>query len=136
MTRAAWYMIHAALASEDAQKHGIIFIAHPAGAKFAQFDRGLIKQILPSIQGALPVRLSAFHICQPPSFIKIILPIAKLFMSERTKKRLCIHFGSTEYVCKKLEGFGMTKANIPKNLGGEADIDIVAWLEKKRAEGK
>lgn len=58
MTRAVWYMLHAALESVDAQKHGVIFIAYPAGAKLSQFDRGLVKRILPSIQGVLPVRLS------------------------------------------------------------------------------
>ena len=57
-------------------------------------------------------------------------------MSERMKKRLRIHFGSAENVREKLEGFGMTKASIPKAIGGDASIDIVDWLEKRRAEGK
>ena len=136
MIRAVWYMVHAALESTETQKHGIIFITHPAGAKFHQFDRGLVKQVLPSLQGAIPVRLSAFHICQPPSFFKLIRPIVNLFMSDRVKKRLCIHFGSVDNVREKLEGFGMTRDNIPKKVGGDAEIDIVAWLEKRRAEGK
>ena len=58
MTRAVWYMIHAALESTEAQKHGLIFIAHPAGARLGQFDRGLVKMVLPSIQGVIPARLS------------------------------------------------------------------------------
>lgn len=136
LTRAVWYMIHAALESPDAQKHGIIFIGHPKGAKLGQFDRLLVKQMLSSIQGALPTRLSAFHVCQPPPFVKIVLPIAKLFMTERTKKRLCIHFGSKESVCEKLQGYGMTKASIPQNLGGDAPLDICAWLDQRRAQGK
>uniref|UniRef100_A0A7S3L0N6 CRAL-TRIO domain-containing protein n=1 Tax=Amphora coffeiformis TaxID=265554 RepID=A0A7S3L0N6_9STRA len=66
MGRAVWYVIHAALEEmPEAQKHGIIFMAHPAGAKLAQFDRAMMKVVLSAIQGTLPVRLSAFHICQP-----------------------------------------------------------------------
>ena len=57
-------------------------------------------------------------------------------MTERMKKRLRLHFGSAENVREKLGEFGMTKESIPKNLGGDAEIDIVAWLEKRRAEGK
>lgn len=57
-------------------------------------------------------------------------------MTERVKKRLRVHFGSTEDVRDKLGEFGMTKESIPKTLGGDAEINIVAWLEKRRAEGK
>lgn len=136
MVRAVWYMLHAALESVETQKHGIIFIGYPGKARLSQFDRALVKQILPAIQGIIPARLSAFHICKPPAFIKIILPIVKLFMSERTKKRLRIHFGSKGDICEKLESLGMTKACIPKTLGGDATINTPAWLEKRRAKGK
>lgn len=136
MARAFWYMIHAALEKPEAQKHGMIFIIHPRNAKFSQFDRNLSKLILPTIQGSLPVRLSAFHICQPPSFIKIILPIAKLFMSDLTKKRLRIHFGSKDDIRAKLESHGLPKDSIPVSLGGDAKIDTKAWIGKRRAAGK
>ena len=136
MARAAWYVFHAVLENVEAQKHGIIFLAHPEGAKFGQFDRGLIKIILGSIQGALPVRLSAFHICQPPPFLKIILPIVKLFMTERTKKRLNIHFGSKDDVCKKLETYGLTKDCLPQQVGGELTVDMPTWIGQRRAAGK
>ena len=138
MARAAWYIIHALLdSSPTVQKHGLLFLAHPHGAKFGQFDRALMKIMLGSIQGALPVRLSAFHICQPPPFFKIILPIAKLFMTERTKKRLNVHFGSPAEICHKLTNtFGMHKECIPEALGGTLTIDMAAWVAQRRAEGK
>lgn len=136
MCRAVWYMIHAASEKPEAQMHGIIFVIHPKGAKLSQFDRGLMKLILPSIQGVLPVRLTALHICQPPGFIKLILPFAKLFMSERTKKRLNLHFGSDEDVRAKLQSHGLPKESVPETLGGDAKIDITSWIEQRRAEGK
>lgn len=137
MTRAVWYMIHAALVEQpEAQKHGLIFLIHPRGAQLSQFDRGLMKMMLSSIQGILPGRLSAFHICQPPAFIKIILPIAKLFMNDITKKRLRVHFGPNQEICDKLTSLGMTLESIPESLGGKAHVDTKAWIERRRAEGK
>ena len=84
MVRAIWYMLHAAMESETTQKYGIIFMTYPGGVTMSQVDRGLIKILLPSIQGTIPIRLSAFHSCQPPTFVKLVLPFVKLFMSDRT----------------------------------------------------
>ena len=136
MVRAIWYMLHAAMESEATQKYGILFITYPAGVTMSQVDRGLIKILLPSIQGTIPIRLSAFHSCQPPTFLKLVLPFIKLFMSDRTKDRLLFHFGSTEKVREKLESYGLTRDNIPQSLGGEVIVDTKAWIEKRRAEGK
>lgn len=136
MVRAIWYMLHAAMEVEETQKYGILFITFPAGVKMSQVDRGLIKILLPSIQGTIPIRLSAFHSCQPPTFLKLVLPFVKLFMSDRTKDRLLFHFGSTEKVCEKLEGYGLTKDNIPQTLGGHVVVDTKAWIAKRREQGK
>lgn len=136
MVRAIWYMLHAAMESEETQKYGLLFITFPAGVTMSQVDRGLIKILLPSIQGTIPLRLSAFHSCQPPTFLKLVLPFIKLFMSDRTKDRLLFHFGSTEKVRQKLESYGLTKDNIPQSLGGNVVVDTKAWIEQRRAEGK
>jgi hypothetical protein len=136
LARAVWYMLHAALESPTAQKHGLLFLAFPKGARFSQFDPQLSKVVLPTIQGALPIRVSAFHICQPPAFIQLILPIIKLFMSDRTKKRMQLHFGSLDKIHKKLGKYGLTKANLPTVMGGEAVVDTPAFIARRRAEGK
>ena len=137
MIRAVWYHLHAALEQTECQKHGILFVSYPGGAKLGQFDRTLIKALLGSMQGVLPVRVSAIHICQPPAFIKIILPVVRLFMSDRVKRRLCLHFGSAATVREKLQAAtGLTDADIPAALGGHAVIDSAAWIAARRAEGK
>jgi hypothetical protein len=136
LTRAVWYMLHAALESPTAQKHGLLFLAYPKNARLSQFDPQLSKVVLPTIQGALPIRISAFHMCQPPAFIQLVLPIIKLFMSERTKKRVQLHFGSLPKIHKKLAKYGLTKANLPTVMGGEAVVDSSAFIARRRAEGK
>ena len=136
MVRAIWYMLHAAMENEETQKYGMLFVTYPGGVTMSQIDRGLIKILLPSIQGTIPIRLSAFHSCQPPTFLKLVLPFVKLFMSDRTKDRLLFHFGSTEKVCRKLMSYGLTKENIPQTLGGDIVVDTKAWIEERRAKGK
>lgn len=136
MVRAIWYMLHAAMESEETQKYGILFITFPAGVTMSQVDRGLIKILLPSIQGTIPIRLSAFHSCQPPAFLKLVLPFVKLFMSERTKQRILFHMGPTEKVRDKLESYGLTRDNIPQSLGGNVVVDTKAWIDSRLAAGK
>jgi CRAL/TRIO domain len=136
MARAVWYFIHASLElDERVQKNGMIFLAWPHHARFPQLDRALAKIVLGSIQGALPVRLSAFHLCQPPSFFKLIFPITKLFLTDRTKKRLKVHVGSTSEVAAKLASFGLSKDDLPEQIGGTVKLDVEKWLKERRTSG-
>ena len=41
MARVIWYVLHAALESESAQKHGIILLRHPPNFKSSQWDGGV-----------------------------------------------------------------------------------------------
>lgn len=82
MLRAMWYILHASLENEGAQKRGIVMIIYPKNARFKQFDRHMSKMFMESIKGCLPVRVSAFHICQPPTFFSIIWPFINLFLGE------------------------------------------------------
>ena len=137
MARAVWYMVHAALVDNpEAQKHGLVFVGYGRDAKFSQFDRELGKLNMTSLQGAIPLRLSAMHLCRPPSFFKIIFAFMKLFMKERVKKRMLVHFGSTEQVLEKLAAYGLTKDVLPTELGGTVKLDLVQWLTERKAQGK
>jgi CRAL/TRIO domain len=137
MARAIWYFIHASLQlDERVQKHGMIFLAWPHHAKFSQFDRAMAKLVLGSIQGTLPVRLSAFHLCQPPSFFKLIFPIVKLFLTNRTKQRLKVHFASTaDEIAATLASFGLSRDDLPEQIGGTVNLDVEKWLKQRRSSG-
>ena len=134
MCRALWYTLHAALELESAQKHGVVLLADPGRAKFSQFDRGLSKVMIPSLQGAIPLRLSALHMCNPPAFVSIILPIVKLFMSERMKKRLLLHSGGKHKVLNRLSTYGLEKSMIPAVLGGEVTLDHIGWVKERQSK--
>lgn len=82
------------------------------------------------------VRLSGAHVCQPPGFFRLLIPLVKLVMGERLRKRIRFHTGSHEDVQKSLEPYGLTKDILPTELGGDVVLDQDAWLEARRKEGK
>lgn len=135
MCRAVWYICHAALEDELTQKHGVVNIAYAHHTKLSQIDRTLTKMNIDSVKGCIPVRQSGIHICHPPSFVSLILPILKVFMGERLRKRLKVHSGSTETVLQHIAAFGLPKESIPTSLGGDAVVDHLRWLEHRRTSG-
>ena len=136
MVRSLWYHMHVALEeSEDTQKHGIIMLMYPHNAQLSQFDRELGKMNMGSMQGILPLRMSAIHIIQPPKFFKVILVFARLIMSKRTMKRMLFHFGSQQQVLEKLASYGLEKNVLPTEVGGTLEIDVVKWAEGRRSNG-
>jgi CRAL/TRIO domain len=136
MVRAMWYMIHAALEVESTQRYGLVTLAFPRNAKFSQSDRHLDNMIIDSLKGYLPVRLSAIHICHPPSFLRIIFPIIKMFLGERLRKRVRVHGGSIPYVLNLLADFGLSKEMLPVEIGGDKVLDQEKWLQLRKEGGK
>jgi hypothetical protein len=133
---ALWYVLHAALETTTAQQRGLIFIGDPGRAKLSQFDRVVTKELISSLRGILPVRLSAYHLVHPPSFVKIILPIVKLFMSERMKKRIIVHTGKEEVVLQNLETkYGLTRDMLPTTIGGKYNVQHSLWAQQRQLSG-
>ena len=136
MVRALWYILHAALEDVDTQKHGVVFLIYPHHARFSQFDRTLSMMQLDSLKGVIPVRMSAMHICCPPEWISMLVPLVNLLMGERLRKRIKFHTGSTENVLKSLGKYGLAEDVLPKELGGNISVDMEAWLEDRKAANR
>ena len=79
--------------------------------------------------------MSAFNICQPPNFFKLIFPIVKLFLGERLRKRIRVHSGDDDHVHASLAKLGLTKEKLPSELGGEIVLDHKKWLQERAAKG-
>jgi len=131
--RAFWYCLHSITEDTTAQQKGILFIAYPKHTKFSQFDRKRMTMMIESIKGALPVRISAFHLCHPPVFFEIVFPIVKLLMGKKLRKKIKIHSGSDEKVLEKLvKKYSFDKASLPSEIGGDLILDHDKWLEDRK----
>jgi CRAL/TRIO domain len=121
--RVFWYLIHEALTKyEDAQKRGVLFVTSPRGAKFRHFDSKMTGMLTDSIKGCWPVRLSCIHVCRPPAFVSILLPIVKLMMGPALRKRFRFHTGSPDKIAESLESVGIPRSAFPPDLGGDFKI--------------
>lgn len=132
--RGLWYLLHViALEDDDCPRRGAIIVADAARFKFSQCDKALIKLIISAIKECLPVRLSAYHLCHPPHFVKFFIPIVFMFLAKRMRKRLLVHSGSYDKVLDELyHKYGFERKHLPTELGGGHVLDIHAWLEHRR----
>jgi CRAL/TRIO domain len=135
LARSMWYVIQSALESERTQQCGLIIMSYPRNAKISEFDRVFHKKTFGDIKGALPVRISAVHICHPPGFFSLTFPLVKLFMRESLRKRIKVHSGSEEQVLDKLENYGFTTSMLPSELGGKYVLDPKGWVDARLAAG-
>ena len=120
----------------DHKRHGMILVGDPGRSKLAQFDRRITKQILSALKGALPIRVSALLIVHPPTFASIVLPIAKMFMNERMRKRIQLFRGQDEAVLAELENkYGITKDMLPTQIGGKVKVQHKEWIKKRSESG-
>jgi len=138
LIRAIWYTFHAAIEPTDAQKRGIIVIWRLSGFHMGLMDRKFVRKLAKCIQGAIPVRLAAIHICDPPFIFKIVMPIIKVLLIKRVRRRLKFHFGpaGSEKMMGQLERYGLGKDVVPTELGGTVVLCHTEWLRKRAAEGK
>jgi hypothetical protein len=114
----------------------VILLGDPGRATYSQFDRTITKGLLTALKGALPIRLSAFLIIHPPSFVSIVLPIVKLFMNERMRKRIQFFKGKDETILSQLQmKYGLTKDMLPTQIGGNVKIRHMEWIKKRSESG-
>lgn len=68
IARAVWYLFHSALEDEEVQKRGMVFLGNYSGAEVSIVDPKLMKLVMGSVSGCLPVRVGAIHVCNPRKF--------------------------------------------------------------------
>ena len=122
--RSIWYIIHKTLENEAAQQLGVVMIIDASRASMSQFDMKLEREALECLKHALPVRLSAFHICRPSLLISLVLiPLFRLVMPSKMQNRLFVHRGWITQVTRRLANYGIDSKCVAKSLGGTLDAE-------------
>jgi hypothetical protein len=84
----------------------------------------------------LPIRMSAIHGCHVPYMYSCAIALVMLFLGERLRKRILVHNGTDEYVLTVLEDeYRIAAEHIPTDMGGLLQLNVLAWLEERRAAG-
>jgi CRAL/TRIO domain len=134
--RAFWYFFHSLLEDEQVQKRGLIVINYSEHFGLKNRDPPFVRMCIGSLQGCLPIRLSAFHGCHPPKMFRLVTRIFLAFLGERLRKRVLPHFGSHEAVVNVLVNkYSIPRHCIPTDIGGDRELDVLAWLQERRAAG-
>lgn len=136
LVRAFWYNAHMALESQIVQRMGATVVVCTKDAKYAHSDRKLLSMTAGSLKGCVPLRISAFQVCYPPTFFDVLYPVFKIVMGARLRKKVKVNSGSIEEVVQQLEQeWGIKKEDLPKEAGGGLVLDHITWLEKRRRSG-
>lgn len=122
LLRASWYSIHYGLLSESAQRKGIIVVLRPVKT-FKSLAKSPAKFMSKSIKGAVPVRVAAIHIFDPPVLISWFLNIARSFIGKTMQKRMHIHSSSGKF--ESLAKYGLGREHMPKEMGGDVEYENV-----------
>ena len=139
MIRILWYILHTFVDDIESQKKGVIMITNAKNYSFSQFGIDFCKQLIESIKGCVPVRLSAFHVVHPPTFVRYVYPIISIVLTQRIRQRMLIHTFSTddEKVMNKLvTKYDMKREDLPTQMGGSIELNTEIWLQNQLAAGK
>lgn len=134
--RAFWYFFHALLEDEQVQKRGLICLCYSAHFSHKNRDPTFSRMCLASLQGCLPIRLSAFHGCHPPALFRVAARFFLLFVGERLRKRVIPHAGTNEHVISILENkYHISRDHIPTEMGGNLTMDVKKWICEREEAG-
>mmetsp|Transcript_26285 Transcript_26285/g.40319 ORF Transcript_26285/g.40319 Transcript_26285/m.40319 type:complete len:211 (+) Transcript_26285:46-678(+) len=137
MHRITWYISHAALEDDETtQRHGVIYLVEGKGTNVFKVDNKLSKMNQRAAKGAIPIRMSCFHLVHPPAVLSVVWPLLKKIMSKRLLNRIRLHYGSNERILDELAKCEIPADAIPVENGGTLEFDFVGWLEKRKEEGK
>ena len=125
MIRATWYQVHAGLLSESAQRKGFV-VLYRSVRSLKALRKSPAKSIAASIRGALPIRLAAIHIIDPPPLVSILIRLARSVIGKAIQNRMYVHdFESHEKILENLSKYGLDRNQLPNELGGLFDFKTV-----------
>jgi CRAL/TRIO domain len=134
--RAFWYFFHALLEDEQVQRRGLIVVNYSAHYTSKNRDPTFTRMCVSSLQGCIPIRLSAFHGCHPPTLYRLAASIFLLLIGDRLRKRVLPHAGTNEHVIAILERkYHIPRDLIPVDMGGNLTLDVQGWLAQRQASG-
>jgi hypothetical protein len=132
MLRCMMYVLHCAMEDEQTQKYGAVALVHPNKNTNLVTATTRTRLFVEASTGTLPIRQAGVHIFRPPSYLKPIISIVLLLLTEHTRKRTRIHYGETEDGLQAVAKYGLSSSSLPKTIGGTYHVDMEAWIKHRQ----
>jgi len=134
MVRLLWYMLHAALENEEAQKNGIVGLGVNTLSvnAYSSYTGKISRLIWRDLRNVLPVRIQAYHQLSARELFKSIFEMLMFSLGPRLRARFRSYHIDPQFFADVLEPFGISAANIPVEFGGDLEFDPEEWIEKRR----
>lgn len=135
--RAIWCMTMALLENKNVQTNGFLFMVNASQVSSKNMNRALQKKAAYSVGHCLPLRIGAFHVCQPTWPFRLALPFIKYFIKQPLASRIKVAHGTSEEVVAKLGEYGIKPNHVPSDIaGGQYELDNNKWLEERKQAAK
>jgi CRAL/TRIO domain len=132
MLRCMLYVLHCAMEDEETQKYGVVALLHPNKNANPLTATTRTRMFVEAATGTLPIRQAGVHVFRPPSFLKPIISIVLLLVTEQTRRRTRIHYGEEEDGLKAAAKYGLSSSALPRTVGGTYHVDMDAWVKHRQ----
>ena len=134
---ALWYLFDILMDDPMARRNGVVMVGDVrlmqwkhSSRKFGQYFR--------MMDPLIPVTKRGLHICYPSSFYyHMIAPVVKRIGPKSLRLRLKVHYGDEEPVLSSLAAYCLPKRCLPKEIGGDVELDtnqwVIAQLQREKA---
>lgn len=134
--RVQFYLMHVALENEETQKKGMICFHYPRGVNLVKQQDLRMVRLMASFKGSVPLRLSAYHVCHPPSWASTFVPLVRKLLGRRLSQRIVFHTGSDQAVLRYLKDqFGFKASELPVEIGGDVTVDMIPFYREREKAG-
>jgi CRAL/TRIO domain len=131
MLRCLFYVLHCAMEDENTQKYGVVALMHPNKNTNLVLATTRTRMLVESAKGIIPIRQAGVHVFRPPSYLKPLISIVMLLLTEQMRKRTRIHYGERHDGLKAVEKYGISSSSLPKKFGGTYQVDMEAWVKHR-----
>ena len=89
----------------------------------------LLKFNMHLIGNVMPIRLRSCHVVYPsPALYYLIWPVVRYIIGKEQRLRWILHNGAEERIIHDLEGYRFHRARLPKEVGGDLEVDTHQWV--------
>ena len=130
--RAIFYLYDTIATDPQTRQAGVVVIATAKNANSSNSSSELQKYVRVLVERAMPVRICCHHLLHPSRvYFYLVYPVLKYFMGRDMRVRGRVHYGSDKAVIQELETYGMHRARLPTEIGGELELDAEIWFAEQ-----